>query len=129
MKNKQKEPLRASALQITLAVALSLISVLILGASLASPGTRAPVRVAQEPNVPVPAVAIEKVTPAVFNGDVRDLPQIPQAELMRPELEPPFDVKQLLTEAHVPQLEAPNVTLAPMPTPLQNFPDITLTYT
>jgi hypothetical protein len=129
MKNKQKEPLRASALQITLALALSLISALLLGASFASPGTRAPVRVVQEPNVPVPAVAIEKITPAVFNGDVRDLPQIPQAELMRPELQPPFDVKQLLTEAHVPQSEAPNAPLAPMPTPIQNFPGITRTDT
>ena len=43
---------------------------------------------------PVSAMAIEKVTPAVFNGDVRDLPQVPQTGLVRPELEPQFNAKQ-----------------------------------
>ena len=74
-----------------------------------------------------PAHAIPKVAPAVFNGDVRDLPQVPQQELEGLELEGPFNAKQLLPEAHGPHKDEPNISLAPMPAPIQNFPGITRT--
>ena len=127
MKRKQNYKLRASALQISLALALTSISAVLFAASFGSPGGGTQVPGAEEPNVPVSTMAIDKVAPAVFNGDVRDLPQVPQTELARPELEPPFNAKQLLAEAHVPQPETPNIPLAPMPAPIQNFPGITRT--
>src|ERR1051325_993817 len=113
MKKKQNKKIGASALQISLALAFTLISAALFAASFGSPGGGAPIPSAQQPNVPVSAMAIEKVKPAVFNGDVRDLPQIPQPELTRPELEPPFNAKQLLAEAHVPQLELTRPELEP----------------
>src|ERR1043166_3042409 len=74
------------------------------------------------------AQAAEKVYPAVFNGDVRDLPQIPQKNIDRlPELEPPFDYKQLLPEARMEHAPERNIVTAPMPAPLQNFAGITRT--
>src|SRR5438552_6697592 len=127
MKRKQNYKLRASALQISLALALTSISAVLFAASFGSPGGGTQVPGAEEPNVPVSTMAIDKVAPAVFNGDVRDLPQVPQTELARPEVEPPFNAKQLLAEAHVPQPETPNIPLAPMPAPIQNFPGITRT--
>jgi len=129
MKRKQNDKVRASALQISLALALTSISAVLFAASFGSPGGGARGPGAEEPNVPISAMAIEKVTPSVFNGDVRDLPQVPQTELARPELQPPFNAKQLLAEAHVPQPETPNIPLAPMPAPIQNFPGITRTDT
>src|SRR5882672_3149848 len=69
----------------------------------------------------VHSYAIDKVTPAIFTGDVRNLPQVAANLTERPEFESPFDAKQLLPEAHAPQSQQPNVTLAPMPNPIQNF--------
>jgi Divergent InlB B-repeat domain len=129
MKKKQNKSVRASALQIILALALLSISAILLAATFASPGSGARVPGTEEPSAAVPAIAIEKIVPAVFNGDVRDLPQVPQTELVRPELQAPFNAKQLLPEAQVPQTEAPNIPLAPMPSPIRNFPGITRTDT
>jgi Domain of unknown function (DUF4214) len=76
----------------------------------------------QDQDGEVHAYAIQKVVPAVFNGDVRDLPRVPAKDLSeRPEFESPFDAKQLLPEAHIQQPAQPNIPLAPMPNPIQNF--------
>jgi len=39
------------------------------------------------------AITISKVIPKLFDGDVRNLPQVPQPERIRPELEPPFQLQ------------------------------------
>ncbi len=70
-----------------------------------------------------PAYEILKVSPAVFRGDVRNLPLVPQQERQRPELARPSNLKRLLPIGH--QQEEPNVSLAPMPGPIQNFPGLT----
>jgi hypothetical protein len=79
---------------------------------------------AGENGVAVPAIAIQRVAPTVFHGDVRNLPQVPQHELERPELEPPVSYKNLLPEALTGQRAEPNIPLAPMPAPIQNFAGI-----
>jgi hypothetical protein len=122
MKKQQENSARAFALRIALALALTSISAILLASSLTSP-TGAP-SVAQQANLPTAAMAIGKVTPFVYNGDVRNLPQVPQRELEERELEPPFDYKQLLTEAVTGQKAEPNIPLAPMPPPIQNFAGI-----
>jgi hypothetical protein len=66
------------------------------------------------------ALAIGKVKPFVFNGDVRDLPQVPQRELEERELEPPFDYKQFLPEAVTGQRAEPNIPLAQIFYPIRN---------
>jgi len=70
------------------------------------------------------AITISKVIPKLFDGDVRNLPQVPQPERIRPELEPPFSYKHLLPEAVAGRKPEPNIPLAPMPTPIQNFAGI-----
>ena len=127
MKKQQKNYARAFALRIALALALTSISAILLASSLTSP-SGAP-GVAQQPNLPTAALAIGKVKPFVFSGDVRDLPQVPQRELEERELEDPFDYKQLLPEAVSGQKAEPNIPLAPMPAPIQNFPGIKRTDT
>ena len=73
---------------------------------------------------------MQKVTPAVFRGDVRRLPQVPHRELMRPELEKAHPTqKQSLPWAPTLQMEQLTVPLAPMPAPSQSFPGITRTDT
>src|SRR5690349_2001202 len=115
MKKKQSNSIGPSALQIALAAALTLVSAMLFAASFRSFGGNA--AIPEEPNVPVAAMSIEKVRPAVFTGDVRDLPQIPQRELERPELEEPVGYKHLLPEALTGQKAEPNIPLAPMPAP------------
>ncbi len=122
MKKQQKNSAGAFALRIALALALASISAILLASGLTSP--KEPAGIPQEPNVPTAAVAIEKVTPFRFNGDVRALPQVPQREVEERELEPPFNYKQLLPEAVTGQKAEPNIPLAPMPAPIQNFPGI-----
>src|SRR4051794_17310360 len=122
MKKQQENSARAFALRIALALALTSISAILLASSLTSP-TGAP-SVAQQANLPTAAMAIGKVTPFVYNGDVRNLPQVPQRELEERELEPPFDYKQLLTEAVTGQKAEQNIPRAPMPPPIQNFAGI-----
>jgi hypothetical protein len=123
MKKKETKPLGASALQIILGLALTCISAILFAASFGSSGGGAG-PTAPEPNVPVMAMSIEKVRPAVFNGDVRNLPQVPQREIERPELEEPVSLKHLLPEAVTGQKAEPNIPLAPMPAPTQNFPGL-----
>jgi uncharacterized repeat protein (TIGR01451 family) len=65
----------------------------------------------------------EKVYPKRFYGDVRFLPQVPQPQHYRPRFPAPFNYNSLLPEA-VTKPE-PNIPLAPMPPPIQNFPGIT----
>jgi hypothetical protein len=72
-----------------------------------------------------PVYALPKVAPAVFTGDVRDLPQVPQREREGLELEGPPNLKQ----AQGSQKEEPNISLAPMPAPIQNFPGLSRTDT
>src|SRR5262245_15751597 len=127
MKKQNKTSARAFALRIALAVALTSISAILFASSLTSPAG-AP-GVAQQPNLPTAAMAIDKVKPFVFNGDVRNLPQVPQRELEERELKEPFDYKQLLPEALANQKAEPNIPLAPMPAPIQNFPGIKRTDT
>ena len=78
---------------------------------------------------------LENVTPDEFAGDVRDLPQLPSLAALpagprpyRPLLAGPPDTKIL--EATAPAgsatLEAPELPLAPMPGPLQNFAGLSL---
>jgi len=93
---KQKNSARAFALRIALALALISISAILLASSLTSSTGAA--GGSQQPNVATAALALGKVTPVVFNGDVRNLPQVPQRELEERELEEPFDYKQLLPE-------------------------------
>src|SRR5437763_7680620 len=78
----------------------------------------------------IPSYDIPKITPAVFDGDVRDLPYVPQKnkEFREPE-EPTSKAKQRLSEALGPQQVAPNVPLAPMPGATQNFPGLSRTDT
>jgi Domain of unknown function (DUF4214)/G8 domain len=79
----------------------------------------------QDQDGEVHSYPIEKAVPAIFSGDVRNLPRVPAKDLSeRPEFESPFDAKQLLPEAKIPHPEEPNVALAPMPNPIQNFPGL-----
>jgi hypothetical protein len=65
---------------------------------------------------------------SVFRGDVRDLPRGPQTEAIDlPELNEPYDYKRLLPEALARQEPEPNVPMAPMPGPIQNFAGLSLT--
>jgi hypothetical protein len=122
MKKQQKDSARAFALRIALALALTSISAILLASGLTSPTGAA--GGPQQPNLPTAALAIGKVKPFVFNGDVRNLPQVPQRELERPELEEPVSLKHLLPEALTGQKAEPNIPLAPMPAPIQNFAGI-----
>src|SRR5690242_9468306 len=129
MKKKENTSLGASALQIILALGLILVSAMLFAATFRSPGAGSQVPGTPEPNLPVMATSVQKVTPAIFNGDVRDLPQVPQRELERPELEAPVSYKHLLPEALTGQKAELNIPLAPMPAPIQNFPGIRRTDT
>ena len=129
MKKKENESLGASALQITLALALISISAILFASSFGPLSGAGPGQGVAETDGSISAIAIPKVVPRAFNGDVRNLPQVPQQELTRPELEPPFNYKQLLPEAITGQKLEPNIPLAPMPAPIQNFPGIKRTDT
>ncbi|HXZ58073.1 MAG TPA: hypothetical protein VEG40_10850, partial [Gaiellaceae bacterium] len=72
------------------------------------------------------AVAIPKVAPAVFSGDVRKLPQVPTQMRTLREPQEPEGLKQALGHA-VP--EAPNPAEAAMPSPIQNFAGLSRTDT
>src|SRR5262245_42859163 len=127
MKKQQKNSAHAFALRIALGLALISISAVLLASSLTS--TTGAAGGPQQPNTPTAALALGKVKPVVFNGDVRNLPQVPQRELEERELQEPFDYKQLLPDAVVEQKAEPNIPLAPMPAPIQNFPGIKRTDT
>jgi Peptidase family C25 len=66
---------------------------------------------------------IEAVKPSEFNGDVRDLPQVPATP--RPELkaenEKPLNPQKVAAGKNAPTKQDPNVPLAAMPSPSQNF--------
>jgi hypothetical protein len=65
---------------------------------------------------------LPKVLPAVFRGDVRNLPKVPQNVRERPEVEEPFNAKQLMPEAQGPHKQEPNVPLAPMQAQFRTLP-------
>ena len=73
-------------------------------------------------------VAAPEVTPKVFRGDVRDLPQVATKLGARPEFnaDEPLSTKQPTGR---PVLQAPNPTLGQMPSPVQNFPGLSRTDT
>jgi len=66
---------------------------------------------------------IEGVKPSEYNGDVRNLPQVPVN--FRPEveqeIEKPMNPDKVAAGAQVSSAQAPNIPLAPMPSPGQNF--------
>ena len=61
---------------------------------------------------------LPKVVPHVFQGDVRNLPQIPAKPKIEFELAHPSDAKPSLSGQAA---ESPNLVLAPMPAPSKNF--------
>lgn len=71
---------------------------------------------------------IEGVRPSEYNGDVRNLPQVPVTP--RPELvaevEKPMDPQKLAAGARASAAQQPNIPLAPMPSPSQNFAGLSL---
>jgi Carboxypeptidase regulatory-like domain/Fibronectin type III domain/Domain of unknown function (DUF4214) len=79
------------------------------------------------PEGDIPAYSLPKVTPAVFNGDVRSLPYIPQNMREFREPEEPSNNRPFMPEALKEHQVQPNVPLAPMPGPVQNFPGLTRT--
>lgn len=64
--------------------------------------------------------AIQEVRPAEFNGNVRDLPQVPSVELEELKLNEPKSNKKP-TVGVVPESGPNNTPLAAMPSPIQNF--------
>src|SRR5882724_9806089 len=76
-----------------------------------------------------PVYELPKVWPAVFSGDVRNLPQVPQRELAEREPEQPYNAERVLKGTLAPQSIDPNIPLAPMPGPIQNFAGISRTDT
>src|SRR5947208_11124919 len=129
MKKRQKNSVRAFALRVTVSAALVCVSAILLAWSFGPVGRANADQAAAGVSVKARTVALPKVAPVVFRGDVRDLPQVPQRELTRPELKEPISNKYLLAEALKPTPEQPNIPLAPMPAPIQNFPGITRTDT
>src|SRR5437870_1224227 len=128
MEKNQKNSTRAFALRITLSLVLVATAGILLVSSFAPSSGAGGSQVGLYSGAPALAVAMQKVRPAVFRGDVRRLPQVPQRELMRPELkEPDPTQKQPLPWAPTLQLEQPTVPLAPMPGPIQSFAGITRT--
>ena len=127
MKKRQKNSVRAFALRVTVSAALVSVSAILLAWSFGPVGRASADQAAAGVSVEARTVALPKVAPVVFRGDVRDLPQVPQREITRPELKEPISNKYLLAEALKPTPEQPNIPLAPMPAPIQNFPGITRT--
>ncbi len=72
-----------------------------------------------------PAVALPKVAPKVFKGDVRDLPQIATKQRLKAELEAPQTLKQERVGRAA--VQTPNLTLGQMPSPSLNFPGLSRT--
>lgn len=62
----------------------------------------------------------ETVWPAEFNGDVRNLPPVPSNPRVELELKGP-PITRLAPAGEQVEAQAPNIPLAPMPNPLQNF--------
>ena len=65
---------------------------------------------------------IKKVTPHVYNGDVRDLPSVPSKPKIEVELQEPGNIKQTVSRQGA---LSPNLILAPMPAPSHNFAGLT----
>jgi hypothetical protein len=80
---------------------------------------------AEAPIGGTPVFAAPAVSPAVFGGDVRNLPHIPQRDIDRPEHEGPPGHKPAPLGAR--QLETLNISLAPMPSAIQSFPGMSRT--
>jgi hypothetical protein len=64
---------------------------------------------------------IEAVKPSEYNGDVRDLPGGPFNERIDAEMEAPENPQKRAAGAAAPPKTEPNIPLAPMPSPIQNF--------
>ena len=72
------------------------------------------------PGVAAMTYGIETVLPAEFNGDVRDLPQVPNTPKPQFKKQRPVSTREIPTASGTPDL--PNSSpLAPMPSPIQNF--------
>jgi hypothetical protein len=99
------------------------------GSASPDPARRDGARPANGQDGETPVYALPKAAPAVFNGDVRDLPLVPQRMREGEELRSPSNPKQFLPEARGPHKSEPNISLAPMPAPIQNFPGMSLTDT
>jgi Peptidase family C25 len=66
---------------------------------------------------------IQGVKPSEYNGDLRDLPQV-SAQLrpeLAPEMEMPLNPAKVAAGANASTVQEPNIPLAPMPSPAQNF--------
>jgi hypothetical protein len=70
------------------------------------------------------ALSLPKVTPKVFRGDVRDLPQVATRTTLKRELVEPEGFKQ--APGHLAP-RTPNPTLGRMPTPSQNYAGLSRT--
>jgi len=71
-----------------------------------------------------PVIEIPKVSPFEFNGDVRNLPNVPAKPRTQLNLVAPKSIKPA-AGGQQPSPEAPTVPLtAPMPSPIQNFPGL-----
>src|ERR1041384_1358424 len=69
--------------------------------------------------------AVKPVEPLEFNGDVRDLPQVPSTPHVEVELREPVSTKKAPAEQALQEFP-PNIPLAPMPALTQNFAGLNL---
>ncbi len=83
---------------------------------------------AQRTSAPAPAQsgavtldAAAPVFPTEYNGDVRDLPQVPSSRRIERELRPPPVMRPTTRVAPSLAESLPNIMLAPMPAPSRNF--------
>ena len=124
---KKKRPSRSGFFnpRILLSLALCFIGgLLALLAFAAYPGATA---LAQEQPVVATTQGIAEVRPAEFNGDVRNLPQVPSVSQDKPEFEPPPNTKKASPEELEAQAGPNNFPFAAMPAPIQNFAGLTRT--
>jgi hypothetical protein len=125
MQKKQKYHTRASALQITLALSLILISAILLASSLSQPnggGANNP-----QPDRPIPDV-VQLVGPVIQSADLRDLPYVapnPEIEEKRLTRYPHPEIPSTTSQSAYPQFDVlVKQTLAPiatMPAPTLTF--------
>jgi len=83
-------------------------------------------QVQRSSEVPAATQAIQEVKPAEFNGNVRDLPQVPSAPHDELNLIEPKSSKKAAADV-APESGSNNTPLAAMPSPIQNFPGLSKT--
>src|SRR5438132_13874317 len=93
MKKKRNNSVRASALQITLALGLISVSAILFACSLTSlpGGANASSTTAVQPDTPMPEV-VHLIGPVILNQELRDLPYIPPSHQ--------FEQQRLTREPH-----------------------------